>query len=220
MIKQFIKRKLLKSKGLTVDKRSSINFNIKLLDDFKYGDIRNSEVHITEMGNGCTISKTISYGDIRLGNFVSINGPGTILHAEDGKIEIGNFCSIAQNVSIQQFNHNIKRPTSYAMEYTFFSHNFSDDCDSKGDIIIGDDVWIGSNVSILSGVRIGRGAVIGAGAVVTKDVEPYSIVGGVPAKKIKMRFPEEKIKKLEKSQWWTWNTEEILKKKKFFLSDV
>ena len=88
------------------------------------------------------------------------------------------------------------------------------------DVMIEEDVWIGSNVVILSGVRIGRGAVIAAGAVVTKNVEPYSVVGGIPAKKIKMRFSDNSIKKLEISKWWTWNIEQIRKNKAFFTTMV
>lgn len=76
-------------------------------------------------------------------------------------------------------------------------------------VTIGNDVWIGANVVILPGVNISDGAVIAAGAVVTKDVEPYAIVGGVPAKVIRYRFSEENIKKLLKIQWWNWTDEEI-----------
>ena len=83
--------------------------------------------------------------------------------------------------------------------------------DNKGDIVIGNDVWIGYEAVILSGVTIGDGAVIGARAVVTKDVPPYTIVGGVPAKPIRMRFPEEVVAALQKLQWWNWPRERIAK---------
>lgn len=75
--------------------------------------------------------------------------------------------------------------------------------------MIGNDVWIGYEAVILSGVTIGDGAVIGARAVVTKDVPPYTIVGGVPAKTIRKRFPQETIDRLEKLQWWNWPKERI-----------
>lgn len=78
-----------------------------------------------------------------------------------------------------------------------------------GDIIIGNDVWIGYEAVILSGVTIGDGAVIGCRAVVTKDVPPYTIVGGVPAKPIRKRFDEETIKELQKIKWWDWPEEKI-----------
>ena len=81
--------------------------------------------------------------------------------------------------------------------------------DNKGDIVIGNDVWIGYDAVIMAGVRIGDGAIIGTRAVVTKDVEPYSIVGGVPAKEIRKRFSPEVIKKLMELQWWNWPIEKI-----------
>lgn len=78
-----------------------------------------------------------------------------------------------------------------------------------GDIIIGNDVWIGYEAVILPGVTIGDGAVIGCRAVVTKDIPPYTIVGGVPAKPIRKRFDEETIKELQKIKWWDWPEEKI-----------
>ena len=81
--------------------------------------------------------------------------------------------------------------------------------DNKGDIVIGNDVWIGYDAVIMAGVTIGDGAIIGTRAVVTKDVEPYSIVGGVPAKEIRKRFSPEVIKKLMEIQWWNWPIEKI-----------
>lgn len=220
MLKRVVKRVLLRRKGLVLDRESDINFNVELGNSFEGAKIKKSHVHLTSMRTGCSLEYVIGYGDIILGRYVSLSGPGIILHAEDGKISIGDFCSIGQNVSIQQFNHNIKRPSSCAMGLYFFDRDFREDVTSKGDIEIGEDVWIGSNATILSGVKIGRGAVIAAGAVVTRDVEPYSINGGVPSRKIKMRFSDEQISILEKSRWWTWNEDEIIRNKKFFMSEV
>ena len=90
--------------------------------------------------------------------------------------------------------------------------------DNKGDIIIGNDVWIGYGAVILSGVTIGDGAIIGTNALVTKDVPPYTIAGGIPAKPLKKRFSEEKISALMKIKWWDWSEEEILKNLKFIKS--
>lgn len=80
---------------------------------------------------------------------------------------------------------------------------------TKGDIVVENDVWIGISSLILSGVRIGNGSVIAASSVVTKDVEPYTIVGGNPARVIRKRFDEQTIKKLEEIQWWNWEYEYI-----------
>ena len=81
--------------------------------------------------------------------------------------------------------------------------------DNKGDIVIGNDVWIGYEALILSGVTIGDGAIIGARAVVTKDVPPYTIAGGVPAKAIRKRFSDDTVSALLKSKWWDWPEEKI-----------
>ena len=81
--------------------------------------------------------------------------------------------------------------------------------DNKGNIVIGNDVWIGYEAVIMAGVHIGNGAIIAARAVVTKDVPPYTIVGGVPARPIRKRFDEEVIRKLETLKWWDWSAEKI-----------
>lgn len=81
--------------------------------------------------------------------------------------------------------------------------------DHKGDIVIGNDVWIGYEAVIMAGVTIGNGAIIGTRAVVTKDVPPYTIVGGVPAKSIRRRFDQATIEKLEALRWWDWDEEKI-----------
>ena len=83
----------------------------------------------------------------------------------------------------------------------------ADSWDNKGDIVIGNDVWIGSEAVIMAGVTIGDSAIVGARAVVTKDVAPYAIVGGIPAKPIRKRYPEETMDALLKLQWWNWPKE-------------
>ena len=87
--------------------------------------------------------------------------------------------------------------------------NVADSWDNKGDIVIGNDVWIGYEAVILAGVTIGDGAVIGSRALVTKDVAPYTIVGGIPAKPIRKRFSEGTIKTLLELKWWDWPKERI-----------
>ena len=109
----------------------------------------------------------------------------------DFKLKIGSFCSIANEVTfILSSEHNTNLISTYPFKVLTTK---TAECEalSRGDIIVDDDVWIGYRATILSGVRIGQGAVIAAGAVVTKDVEPYQIVAGVPAKPIKFRFDEE-----------------------------
>ena len=85
----------------------------------------------------------------------------------------------------------------------------TDAWDNKGDIVIGNDVWIGYEAVIMAGVHIGDGAIIGTRAVVTKDVPPYTIVGGLPAKKIRSRFDDKTIELLQQLKWWDWDTKKI-----------
>lgn len=94
-------------------------------------------------------------------------------------------------------------------EWGLDKKNVASAWDNKGDIIIDNDVWIGYEAVIMAGVHIGDGAVIAARAVVTKDVPPYTIVGGTPARKIRMRFEEETIARLQQIQWWNWPVEKI-----------
>ena len=90
--------------------------------------------------------------------------------------------------------------------------NITSAWDNKGDIVIGNDVWIGYEAIVLSGVTIGDGAIIGTRSVVTKDVPPYTIVGGIPAKPIRKRFSDEVISKLLELQWWNWSENRIKEK--------
>ncbi|MBL4936334.1 CatB-related O-acetyltransferase [Clostridium sp. YIM B02515] len=119
---------------------------------------------------------------------------------------IGRFCSIARNVSIGIGNHPKQflstSPIFYSKSRGLVNVDSYDYRKEDLPAIIGNDVWIGENVLIMNGVKVGNGAIIGAGSVVTKDVVDYSIVGGVPAKIIKMRFNEDVMKKLINSRWW------------------
>jgi len=124
---------------------------------------------------------------------------------------IGKFCSIACGAKFMftSGNHKLSSLSTYPFplffeEWDLDKNNVTDAWNNEGDIIIGNDVWIGYEAVIMQGVHIGDGAVIATRAVVTKDVPPYTIVGGVPAKEIKKRFSEETIKKLMKIQWWNW----------------
>lgn len=168
------------------------------------------------LGEGVSLYNIHISGNVSIGKYASINGPSTSIVSHKNKICIGAYSSIARNVQIQGHNHNYKRATSSSIFKGIFKINDDSDIDNKGDVIIGEDVWIGTNSVILSGVRIGRGSIIAAGSVVTKNIEPYSIVGGVPAKLIKSRFSNATINELEESKWWLWDTDEVLKNGDFF----
>lgn len=137
---------------------------------------------------------------------------------------IGKFCMIASDVKfiMNGANHLTEAVTAYP--FAIFGGDWSEAMQgksypNKGNIVVGNDVWIGYNATILAGVTIGDGAIIGNNALVTKDVEPYSIVGGNPAKLIRKRFSEEKIKQLLEIQWWNWEIEKITQNLDFLTND-
>ena len=138
------------------------------------------------------------------------------------KLKIGKFCSIACGAKFlfNSANHTVKSLSTYPFpiffeEWGLDVGDITSAWDNKGDIVIGNDVWIGYEAVIMSGVTIGDGAIIGARAVVTKDVPPYTIVGGVPAKQIRKRFSEETISELLKLKWWEWTFKKISQNIKF-----
>ena len=132
------------------------------------------------------------------------------------KLIIGKFCSIACGAKFifNSANHTLSSISTYPFPIFFeeWGLNIKDVAaawDNKGDIIIGNDVWIGYEAVITAGVTVGDGAIIGTRAVVTKDVPPYTIVGGVPAKPIRKRFDNETLDELLKIRWWDWQEEKI-----------
>ena len=132
------------------------------------------------------------------------------------KLQIGKFCSIACGAKFlfNSANHTLSSLSTYPFplffeEWGLEKKDVTNTWDNKGDIVIGNDVWIGYEAVVLAGVKIGDGAIIGTRAVVTKNVPPYTIVGGVPAKPIKKRFSEETISALLEIQWWNWSKERI-----------
>lgn len=128
---------------------------------------------------------------------------------KEEELHIGSFCSISsQSCFLLSGEHSIKSFSSFPFDVFFLKKRISNIC--KGPIIISNDVWIGAKALIMSGVTIGQGAVVAAGAIVTKDVPPYAVVGGVPAKIIKYRFDSEIIKELMKIDFNKLNPEDIV----------
>ena len=132
------------------------------------------------------------------------------------RLIIGKFCSIACGVKFlfTSGNHTLRSLSTYTFPVFFEqwgldARNICSAWDNKGDIVIGNDVWIGYEAVIMSGVTVGDGAIIGTRAVVTKDVPPYTIVGGIPAKPIRRRFDDAVIERLESLRWWDWDCEKI-----------
>lgn len=130
------------------------------------------------------------------------------------KLIIGNFCMIASDVKFIMNGANHLTDAISAYPFAIFGNDWENAMDGKtypvkGDITIGNDVWIGHNTTIMAGVTIGDGAIIATNATVTKDVAPYSIVGGNPAQLIRKRFSDEVISELLAIQWWHWDIEKI-----------
>lgn len=171
----------------------------------------NVELSNTTLGKYTQIRRFSSLRNVTMGDYSYCDGFNEMDFAT-----IGKFCSIATFVRINPGNH----PTYMRIAQNHFTYRSSmfdlgpDDLDffewRKRDwVTIGHDVWIGHKATVMGGVTIGNGAVIGTGAVVTKDVEPYAVVAGVPAKKIKMRFDDALIEKIEASKWWDWDHQTI-----------
>ena len=132
------------------------------------------------------------------------------------RLRIGKFCSIACGAKFlfNCANHSLRSLSTYTFplfydEWGLDKADVASAWDNKGDIVIGNDVWIGFEAVIMAGVHIGNGAIIGTRAVVTKDVAPYTIVGGVPARAIRKRFDDATISRLESLRWWDWSKERI-----------
>lgn len=132
------------------------------------------------------------------------------------RLVIGRFCSIACGAKFMftSGNHSMQSLANYTFpiffdEWGLDAKDICDAWDNKGDTVIGNDVWIGYEAVIMPGVKIGDGAVIGTRALVTKDVPPYTIVGGVPAKPIRRRFDDATVEKLEALRWWDWDEDRL-----------
>lgn len=171
-----------------------------------------ASVRDSNIGRCCEILADTLLHNVELGNY-SYLGQRCMV----GDATIGKFCAIAAEVRIGAPNHPMDRPSmhrfSYCPEY-YSSDAVRDDAffDQRRQdrAILGHDVWIGHGVIVLPGVTVGDGAVLAAGAVVTKDVPPYTIVGGVPAKIIRERFSRSIAEKLASIAWWDWPFETIM----------
>ncbi len=190
----------------------------------------NSKIVYPRTGDIQTVylKNVITRSNIKVGNYTIyndfVNDPkkfekNNVLYQypiNHDKLIIGKFCSIACEAKFifNSANHTMESLSTYPFplffeEWKLEKSNITQSWDNKGDIIIGNDVWIGYDAVILEGVTVGDGAVIGARAVVTKDITPYTIVGGIPAKPLKKRFADETIAKIIKLKWWNWSEKKI-----------
>lgn len=177
---------------------------------FKNGEPR---PHPTAELKGCKLGRYVAIGErcvlreVTVGDFSYFER-----HAEAIYTQIGKFCSIAANTRINALEHPIERVTQHKVSYRpneYFRFLGVDDEFRKRrqgkQVVIGHDVWIGHGAVIMPGISIGNGAVVGANAVVTKDVAPFEIVAGNPARKLRARFSPEVVARIEKLGWWDWS---------------
>lgn len=173
--------------NLKVGSGASVN------SDCRFGD----EISI---GEGCRLD------DTAVGDYTYINYNAIVKVSS-----IGKFCSIGPNVVIGLGNHPSRTYVSTSPRFYLAEHFADSDYHEQfAPVNIGNDVWIGANVTVVNGVSIGHGAIVGANAVVVDDVEPYSIVGGVPARHIRFRFEKDEIQFLLKDKWWAKDNQWII----------
>ena len=171
----------------------------------------NCQLNNVELGEYTEIGINNVFENVKFNDF-SYTGQFCILQ----NAEIGKFSNIAAMVRIGPTDHPMDRPTLHHFTYRRIKYGFASSDDeefyqrrSEHKVYIGHDTWLGHGAIIMPDVKIGNGAVVGSGAIVTKDVDPYTIVVGVPAKPIKRRFAEDIVLKLEEIKWWDWSYEII-----------
>ncbi len=202
----------------------SIRYRISLLYNFFYWNMYNfryntkiynySLSRAVKPGKHVMIRKGVEIGrEFSIGDYSYVSGPISYIESA----HIGKYCSIARQTVIGVGNHNYKLVTTHPIAAGLLNQVSASP--QKSAPIIGNDVWIGINTVVMRGVVIGDGAVIAAGAVVTKNVEPYSIVTGIPARHLKFRFSEKHVKDLLSIKWWDWNEEKI-KEEMQYMNDI
>lgn len=172
----------------------------------------------------CFLKNIIKSNQIIVGDYTYYDDPEDINNFEKNvlylfefmgdKLQVGKFCQFATGVRFVMNGSNHAMDGFSTYPFKVFGKDWakaSMNVVSKGDTIIGNDVWIGNSATIMQGVKIGDGAIIGTNSLVTKDVPPYAIVGGNPAKPIRKRFEDHVIEKLLEIAWWNWPVEKITK---------
>lgn len=195
------------------------------------------EITLSEVGEKCSIGEFSRIRYSVLGSHVKIDRNNFLTHVEIGdnsytgpfdmifKCKIGSYTSISYGVTIGPPEHNYSRISTHPFIYDSFYEIFDKEetlLNEKIDreLEIGNDVWIGCNSTILRGIKIGDGAIVGANSLVNKDIPPYAIVAGSPAKIIKFRFSEKVIEKLLDIKWWEWSKDRIKQNSNIFKEAV
>jgi phosphonate metabolism protein (transferase hexapeptide repeat family) len=168
-----------------------------------------SRISESSLGPWTAIGPNTSISESTIGDYTYTAGDNSIIYSD-----VGKFCSIASHVRLNPGNHPMWRVTQHHMTYRRAQYGFDEADDLEffdwrraHRVTIGHDVWLGHGVIVMPGVSIGTGAVVGSGAVVTHDVEPYTIAVGVPARALRLRFPERTAGQLLQIAWWDWPRE-------------
>jgi virginiamycin A acetyltransferase len=169
--------------------------------------------------SGVRITNDSALGDnTAIGHGTNIGRGLFISSGTDFPVTIGKYCAIAHNFRIRARNHSIGFP---CMQHQLLKDlGIAAPVANKAGVVIGNAVWVGDNVIVLPGVNVGDGAAIGAGSIVTRDVAPYSVVAGAPAKELRKRYSPEIIAEMDRLIWWDWSFERMSRNKRFFSADV
>lgn len=170
-----------------------------------------AQVHDCSLGPWVRVGARTSLSEVTMGAYSYIVNDSAAAYAD-----IGKFCSIARDVRVNPGNHPTWRAAQHHFSYRAISYELGDEDDGEffewrrsHRVVLGHDVWLGHGVTILPGVEIGTGSVVGAGAVVSKNVPPFTIVGGVPSQPIRERFPKPVQDGLLALAWWDWDHERL-----------
>ena len=201
-MRKFIKKTLLYFLN-TIEKKENV-----VLSGFSRG-LQN----VTFEGKNAVPDRCSFSGNIKIGYATTLGYNNLLV----GNITIGKYCQLGADVALHASNHPMNHMTTYINQNLFNGELKTLKQENK--ITIGNDVWIGHGVIVVGNVTIGNGAILAAGSVVTKDVKPYTVVAGVPAKEIKKRFSAAIIQEIEALQWWDKSEEELEKIKPLFFKN-
>lgn len=165
-----------------------------------------------KVGRFCEVKERVLMRSSALGDYSYVERHSELIYTQTGR-----FCAIAADVRLNALNHPIERVSQHKFTYRaneYFvgkklDHGFREQRMDGGRVVLGHDVWIGHGAIVLPGVTVGTGAVVGAGSVVTRDVEPYAIVAGTPARFVRWRFEPETAQRLQQLAWWNWSHDQL-----------